>query len=114
MKRSANSRRNFLRSTLGAAAGAVVAGSLPAASSPAFSIPASPPRLKFSVIGMNHGHIYSQVEAVIRGGGQLVNYYAREPELLKAFAKRHPTAKQARSEAEILEDPSIQLVLSAS
>lgn len=44
----------------------------------------------------------------------MVNYYAREPELLKAFAKRHPAAKQARSEAEILEDPSIQLVLSAS
>src|SRR6188768_1958957 len=30
------------------------------------------PRILFSVIGINHNHIYSQVDSVIRGGGQLV------------------------------------------
>ncbi|HYH55736.1 MAG TPA: Gfo/Idh/MocA family oxidoreductase, partial [Anseongella sp.] len=72
------------------------------------------PRIRFSVIGMNHGHIYSQVEAVIRGGGQLVSCYAKEPELLNAFSKRYPGARKAAGEAEILEDPSVQLVLSAA
>lgn len=72
------------------------------------------PRVRFSVIGMNHSHIYNLVRTVIQGGGQLVSFYAREAELSSAFAKRYPQAKQARSEKEILEDNSIQLVLSAS
>lgn len=70
-------------------------------------------RIKFSVIGMNHGHIYGQVEAVQRGGGELVSYYAKEADLMADFKKRHPQAKAAASEKEILDDKSIQLVLSA-
>ena len=69
--------------------------------------------IRFSVIGMNHGHIYSQTNALIRGGGKLVSCYAKEPELLQAFIKRFPDAKQAKSEKEILEDNTIQLIVSA-
>jgi predicted dehydrogenase len=54
------------------------------------------------------------VEAVIRGGGQLVSIYAKEPELADAFSKRFPQAKLARTEDEILDDNSIQLVVSAA
>jgi predicted dehydrogenase len=72
------------------------------------------PRIKFSVIGINHDHIYSQVEAAIRGGGQLISVYAKEPELIANFTKRYPQAKVASSENEILEEKSIQLVLSAA
>jgi predicted dehydrogenase len=71
-------------------------------------------KIRFSVIGLNHGHIYSQTEAVIRGGGQLVSFYAKEKNLADAFAKRYPNAKLASSENEILDDKSIQLVVSAS
>ena len=74
----------------------------------------SPARIKFAVIGINHGHIYGQVEAVLRGGGELVSFYAKEPDLAAAFSKRFPQAKLARSEDEILKDSSIQLVLSAA
>jgi len=70
--------------------------------------------IKFSVIGLNHGHIYSQVGALIRGGGQLVSFYAEEPDLVEAFAKRYPDAHKATSEKEILEDKVIQLIVSAS
>lgn len=72
------------------------------------------PRIKFAVIGMNHGHIYSQVEAVKKGGGQLVSYFAKEADLIAAFAKRYPDAKLAKDEKEILDDKSIQLVLSSA
>jgi len=72
------------------------------------------PRIKFSVIGINHGHIYSQVAAVIRGGGELVSLYAKEPDLIAAFVKRYPQVKLANSEQEVLEDKSIQLILSAA
>ncbi len=71
------------------------------------------PRIYFSVIGINHNHIYSQVDAVIRGGGQLVSFYAKEDDLAAAFSKKYPQAKKVNDEKEILEDKSIQLVLSS-
>ena len=71
-------------------------------------------RIKFSVIGINHAHIYGQVNAVIRGGGQLVSLYAKEADLVAEFTKRFPQVKVANSEKEILEDRSIQLILSSA
>jgi predicted dehydrogenase len=72
------------------------------------------PKIKFSVIGLNHGHINGQTRAMLRGGGELVSFFAKEPDLADAFAKNFPQAKLARSEKEILEDRSIQLIVSAS
>ena len=76
--------------------------------------PGAKPRIRFSVIGLNHGHINSQTDSVLRGGGELAFVYAKEPDLLAAFLKRFPQAKTARSEAEVLEDRSTQLVVSAA
>ena len=75
-------------------------------------MPARAPRIKFAVIGVNHAHVHRQVEAVIRGGGQFVSFFAKEPDLAEAFAKRYPQAKLARSEKEILES-DVQLIASA-
>jgi predicted dehydrogenase len=111
MKRSRVGRREFVRGIAGSAA-AVAA--LPA---PGFGTPLptqAAPTIKFGVVGINHGHINSQVEAVIRGGGQLVSMFAKEPDLTAAFVKRFPQAKVARSESEVLEDKTIQLVVSAA
>jgi predicted dehydrogenase len=72
------------------------------------------PRLKFAVIGINHNHINSQVGAVLHGGGELVWLYAKEPDLVKDFQKRFPQSKLARTEDEVLQDSSIQLVLSSA
>lgn len=72
------------------------------------------PRIRFAVIGLNHGHINSQTSAVLKGGGELVWVFAKEPELLKDFQKRFPQAKLARNEKEIFEDKSIHLVVSAA
>jgi predicted dehydrogenase len=74
----------------------------------------TPARIKFSVIGLNHGHINSMTTAVMRGGGDLALVYAREPELVAQFTKQFPMAKVARSEQEVLEDRSTQAVLSAA
>jgi predicted dehydrogenase len=79
-------------------------------SSPAAQKPA---RIRFAVIGVNHNHINGQTNAVIGGGGELVSMYAKEPDLAAAFIKQFPQAKLARSEKEILEDPTIQLAVSA-
>ncbi|MBN8826262.1 MULTISPECIES: Gfo/Idh/MocA family oxidoreductase [unclassified Spirosoma] len=120
-----NPRRNFIKETISTAAGLVLAPALSneLIGAPALvrstslgsdSVPTGAARIRFSVIGMNHGHIYGQVGAVQRGGGELVSFYAKEPDLAAEFAKRFPQAKQAKSEAEILEDKSIQLVLSSA
>ncbi len=71
------------------------------------------PRIRVGVVGMNHSHIYGQVNAVLRGGGELVSVYAKEPDLVAAFAKQFPQARLAKSEREVLEDTTIQLVLSS-
>ena len=69
--------------------------------------------IRFSVIGMNHGHIYGQVNSLVKAGATFVSFYAPEPELVAPFAKQHPQAKLAGSEAEILEDETIQLIVTA-
>lgn len=128
-----DNRRTFLKEAITTAAGLValpaIGTSMPGTSMPGESAPGTPAiiksdvlgsdgmpmadRIRFSVIGMNHGHINSQIGAITRGGGEFISYYAKEPELMADFAKRYPQAKQAKSESEILDDKSIQLVLSA-
>jgi predicted dehydrogenase len=70
--------------------------------------------IRFSVIGVSHDHIYGMTAAVIRGGGELVAVFASEPDKREAYLKKYPQAKVATSEDEILNDGSIQLVLSAT
>lgn len=126
MKKNEENRREFIRSTVGTAAGMMMMSSLPAeARNKTIDMGTvktevideeivEPGRIKFAVIGMNHGHIYGQVEAVIRGGGELVAYYAAEADLTAAFGKRYPNAKLVSNEKDILNDKSIQLVLSSA
>ncbi len=70
--------------------------------------------IRFSVIGVDHTHIFSITAAVIRGGGQLVSVYGATPKGVEDFKRRYPDAKLAASEDEIINDPSIQLVCSAA
>jgi predicted dehydrogenase len=106
-------RRDALKTMTGLAAGAALHPHLLAADEPPARQQGAP-RIRFAAIGLNHGHINSQVDSTIRGGGQLVSFYAPEPDLAAAFGRRYPQAKLARSRAEILEDPTIQLVVSAA
>jgi predicted dehydrogenase len=118
MKRGRVDRRTFVKAMAGSTAlPALVAGGTERAVAAARRSgveQSSKPRLKFAVIGINHNHINSQVGAVLRGGGELVWLYAKEPDLVKDFQKRFPQAKLARSEDEVLQDSSIQLVLSSA
>ncbi|HZE70483.1 MAG TPA: Gfo/Idh/MocA family oxidoreductase [Pyrinomonadaceae bacterium] len=129
MKEAKANRRNFIKDSVTTAAGFVMMSALPKETLGGRERLRGRPfadtrvrneetpnesRIRFSVIGINHDHIHSQVGAVLRGGGQLVSFYAKEPDLAVAFAKRYPQAKLARNENEILEDDSIQLILSST
>ena len=111
-------RRNFLKTAAGFAA---VSAAAQAMARGAVAAPAQAPapaaartRLRFGVIGLNHGHIYGQVAAVQGGGGELASFHAKEDDLAEAFQKRYPEAKRVKDEREILEDQGLKLVLSAS
>jgi predicted dehydrogenase len=114
-------RRAFLQS-------AGLAGAFSAMSSTAFAqgasdaavhekaeskAPAAKHSIRFSVIGLDHAHIYSMTQAVQRGGGKLVAVYGEDPKQVAEFRSKFGDAKAARSEQEILDDKSIQLILGA-
>ena len=121
-------RRDFLKKGATSAAGVAAASMIPLdmyASNnqggdvreivvPETKRPTVKDTISFSVIGINHGHIYGMVDSLLGGGGKLVAVYAKEPELLKNFTKKYPNVKVAKSESEIIEDDSIQLVASAA
>lgn len=109
MKNLLFNRRRFIKDGSKATAGLLLLSSF----SKKTAFARTEPRIRFSVISINHSHIYGMVEAILRGGGDLVSFYAKEPELAAAFSQKYPQAKPARNEKEILEDNSIQLVLSS-
>jgi predicted dehydrogenase len=110
------SRRDLVKQSAGMVAGAAAAatasGRLVAAVHTARR-GRPPPRLRFAVIGVNHSHIYHMVDSVTRGGGELVSVHVREPDLRAAFQARYPNAGVVAEERAIIEDDSIQLVLSS-
>lgn len=69
--------------------------------------------IKFAVCGMSHDHIYGMVGAIQRGGGEMVAAWGGEEDKLANFTKRFPSVKMVKTQDEILNDPSIQLVLSS-
>jgi predicted dehydrogenase len=69
--------------------------------------------IKFAVCGMSHDHIYGMIGAIQRGGGELVAAWGGEQDKLAAFAKRFPNVKIVKTQDEILNDSSVQLVLSS-
>src|SRR5687768_9907586 len=98
-------RRKFIKEAATTVAGMAAFSGMPVqytnASSSAKNIIYDKPRIRFSVIGINHNHINSQVETVKKGGGEFVSFFAKEPELAAAFSKKFPEAMQVKSMKEI-------------
>jgi predicted dehydrogenase len=69
--------------------------------------------IKFAVCGMSHDHVYGMIGAIQRGGGELVAAWGGEEDKLATFTKRFPDVKLVKTQDEILNHPSIQLVLSS-
>jgi predicted dehydrogenase len=69
--------------------------------------------INFGVIGLDHAHIYSMTDAMIRGGGKLIAFFASDPAQIAAFRGRFGDVRLARSAEEIIEDRTIQLVAAA-
>lgn len=70
--------------------------------------------IKFAAIGLNHSHIYGQVNLLLREGAELVAFHSPEDDLAAQFAEKYPQAKRVADQRAILEDPSIAMVLTAA
>jgi len=112
-------RRTFLQSAgLAGIASAMSSNALaqgaPAHEKAKTEAPASKHSIRFSVIGLDHAHIYGMTSALQRGGGKLVSVYGSDPKQIADFRAKFGDVKVARSEDEILEDKSIQLIAGAA
>jgi predicted dehydrogenase len=77
----------------------------------------SPAPVRFGVIGVNHDHIFGMTRQLLNAGGELTAFFADsdgDHALAAKFAETFPQARRARSQDEVLEDESIQLVASAA
>jgi predicted dehydrogenase len=121
----ATDRRDFLKQAglagsmamLGSSAGALASGGdrsgVVEQAVPPQAEEAPKYHIKFAVCGMSHDHIYGMVGAIQRGGGELVAAWGGEEDKLAAFTKRFPNVRMVKTQDEILNDASIQLVLSS-
>jgi len=103
-------RREFLESL-----GAVLALASTAHAETLPALPDEKPqhRIRFAVCGISHDHIHGMIGAVTRGGGELVAWWGEEADKRAGFSRRYPNARAARSQDEVLQDSSVQLVLSS-
>jgi predicted dehydrogenase len=116
---STTDRRTFLQSAGLAGIASAMSSAASAQGTPALEkakteAPASKHSIRFSVIGLDHAHIYGMTAAVQRGGGKLVAVYGSDAKQIAEFRAKFGDVKVARSEDEILQDKSIQLIASAS
>lgn len=118
----ATNRRSFLKALGSTGAVSALPHLASAAGEPSFEVVAPPQdadakpqsSIRFAVCGISHDHIYGMIAAIERGGGTLTAAFGEEPDKLAAFRKRFPSVKMASSEQAILDDPSVQLVLSST
>lgn len=71
-------------------------------------------KLKFSVIGLEHGHINIMTMGLLGEGAILVSVHDADPAKVFAFKERFPIVVIATSEEEIINDPDLHLIVSAS
>ncbi|QIK72619.1 Gfo/Idh/MocA family oxidoreductase [Propioniciclava coleopterorum] len=68
----------------------------------------------FSVVGLDHGHIFGMTEGLLGAGATLKSVYDPDPAKLEAFKGLFPDVEVARAEEEILGDDAVQLVAGAA
>jgi predicted dehydrogenase len=70
--------------------------------------------IRFGVVGTNHRHIHGQVACLVNAGAQFVSFFESDAALASDFAQRYARVQRARSEGEVLEDPSLQMLVTAA
>lgn len=73
------------------------------------------PQLRFGVIGIDHRHIFDQVQSLLDIGAECAGYYQCGSAVTEeGFTKRFPQIPRTLDKRQLLEDESIQLIISAA
>jgi predicted dehydrogenase len=73
------------------------------------------PPLRFAAIGLDHRHVYDQVQSLLDVGAQCVGYWTQgTPKTLEGFVKRFPQVPRVDDRRRLLDDASIALVTCAA
>ena len=70
--------------------------------------------IKIAAIGLTHNHIYGQVDCLLREGATLAGFWSDEEDVAKPFADKYPQAKRVNDRRELLDDPSIAMILTSA
>lgn len=70
--------------------------------------------IKIAAIGITHDHINGMVDCLLRAGATLAGFWSDEENVAAPFATRYPQAKRAADRRELLEDASIQMILTSA
>jgi predicted dehydrogenase len=71
--------------------------------------------LKFVAIGLDHRHIYEMTGRLLEMGCECVGYWTEgAPQPLAGFVRRFPHIPRVADKLRLLEDPTVQLVLTAA
>jgi predicted dehydrogenase len=70
--------------------------------------------VRFAAVGLNHFHIHALVDLLRHAGGELAGFYAKEDDLASAFMQKHPETPRAAEMSHILEDKTIEVIVSAA
>ena len=72
------------------------------------------PPLRFAAIGLDHRHIYHQVGRLLELGAVCKGYHGRDGAVpLAGFVERFPDLKRVADPRALLEDPEVQLIVTA-
>ncbi len=71
---------------------------------------------RFAVIGLDHRHVYELTHHLIEAGMECAGYWptTTNPHVLEGFRKRFPDLPAIADRERLLDDPSIQLIVTAA
>jgi predicted dehydrogenase len=71
--------------------------------------------IRFAAIGLDHRHMYEMTGRLLELGGECVGYWTEgEPQPLTGFVKRYPDIPRVADKRRLLEDSTVQLILTAA
>lgn len=70
--------------------------------------------IRFAAIGITHDHINGMTQALLDEGATLASFFADEDDIAADYSRRFPQARRVPDRRAILEDTSIQLVLTSA
>ena len=68
----------------------------------------------FAAVGLDHGHIYGMCDGLIQAGAELSFVYDPDQEKIKKFTEKYPNVRVCTSLTEVLENPNVHMIASAS